>query len=165
MDDNRQNPDNIKDTIENKPKRNMVKIIVPILVAAAVFGIWAYKNLTPVDTSDKDTSKFALDATEDFDLEEILSHGLPVMIDLGADYCEPCREMAPILKELNQEYRGKAVIKFVDIEKNQGVAQGFGIALIPTQFFFDKEGEFRGRHEGFLSKEDIISIFGELGVK
>jgi thioredoxin 1 len=154
------------DIIPDKPQRPIIKILVPVLVIAVIFGIWAYKNLLPAsDVKDEDTSEFALDATEDFNLEEILSHGLPVLIDFGADYCAPCREMAPILDELNKEYRGRAVIKFVDIQKNPRASEGFGITVIPTQFFFDKEGTPYSYHEGFLSRENIIRAFEELGVE
>lgn len=151
---------------KGESKRPMVKIVVLVLVVAAIFGIWAYKNLLPGNKAQEyDTSEFALDATEDFDLEQILSHGLPVMIDFGADYCAPCREMEPILEKVNKDYRGRAVIKFVDVQKNPQVAGGFGIKFIPTQFFFDAEGKPYGYHEGFLPEEEIIRILKELGAE
>lgn len=156
----------MNDNRNNGGNAPIIKIVVPVLVVAVIFGIWAYKNLLPDGgTEEGDMSEFALDATEDFNLEEILSHGMPVMIDFGADYCAPCREMAPILQDLNKEYRGRAVIKFVDIQKNPEAAEGFGITLIPTQFFFDSQGSPHVYHEGFLSGEDIIRVFEELGVE
>lgn len=148
-----------------QPRKPIIKIIVPFLVAAVIFGIWAYKNLLPGNKMEQDASEFALDATENFDLEKILSHGLPVMIDFGADYCAPCREMEPILEKVNRDYRGRAVIKFVDVQKNPRVAGEFGIKVIPTQFFFDAEGKPYGYHEGFLPEEEIIRILKEIGME
>jgi thioredoxin 1 len=145
-------------------EKQVKQIIVPILIVIVVFGIWAFKNADS-NNENLDTSEFALDATEDFDLEEILSHGLPVMIDFGADSCLPCKEMAPVLKELNKEYRGKAVIKFVDVWKNQSAAEGFPLRAIPTQFFFDKDGNPYAYHEGGMDKASIIEVLEELGVE
>ena len=149
--------------IENKRVTNF---LVPILIVIAVFGIWAYKNAGSTDKRENaDTSEFALDATDNFNLEEIIAHGLPVMIDFGADACAPCKEMAPVLKELNQEYRGRAVIKFVDVWRNQNAAAGFPLRVIPTQFFFDKDGNPYAYHEGGMDKASIIKVLKELGVE
>ncbi|MEA4861536.1 MAG: thioredoxin family protein [Sphaerochaeta sp.] len=84
---------------------------------------------------------FALYATEPLDLEKLRSYGLPIMIDFGADSCIPCKEMAPILKDLNARLQGKAIIRFVDVWKNQKLSEGFPIRVIPTQIFFDSEGK------------------------
>lgn len=152
----------------NQGKRHgtAVKIVIPILIIMVVFGIWAYKNMLPDDGKvDEDVSEFALEATKDFDLETILSYGMPTMIDFGASYCAPCREMAPILVKVNKDYRGKAMIKYVDVEKNPQAAGEFGVSVVPTQFFFDDKGQPYGYHEGFLPEEEIIRVLGELGVK
>lgn len=154
------------DTVQDRPTKPIKKVVVPILVVVIIFGIWAYKNiLLGSIAGEEDTSEYALDATKDLDLEEILSHGLPVMIDFGADYCAPCREMAPVLVRLNKEYRGRAIIKFVDVQKNSSAAGEFGVSVIPTQFFFDRNGEPYGYHEGLLPEQEIIRIFEELGVE
>ena len=149
-----------------KPRRPIAKIIVPILVVAVIFGIWAYKNL-PLGsaTGEEELSEFALDATEDFDLEQILSYGLPVMIDFGADYCAPCREMEPILEKVNKDYRGRAVIKFVAVQKNLQAAGEFGLRVVPPQIFFDSKGQPYVYHEGFLPEEEIVRILEEIGVE
>ena len=148
-----------------QPRKPVIKIIVLFLVAAVIFGIWAYKNLLPGSKTEQDDSEFALDATEDFDLERFLSHGLPVMINFRADYCTTCREMDPILEKVNRDYRGRAVIKSVDVDKNLQAAAKFGIWVIPTQFFFDAEGKPYGYHEGFLPEEEIIRILKEIGME
>lgn len=90
--------------------------------------------------------------------------GLPRMVDLGADKCIPCKEMAPILVELKKEYAGKATIDFIDVWKNPQAGEPYGVRIIPTQIFFDRDGKEVWRHEGFLPKADIVAKLKELGV-
>jgi thioredoxin 1 len=91
--------------------------------------------------------------------------GLVTMVDLGAKKCIPCKMMAPILEELQEEYAGLASIVFIDVWEHREQAQRFGIRSIPTQIFYDKQGKEVTRHVGFMSKEDIIETLIQLGVK
>ncbi|GMU39058.1 MAG: thioredoxin family protein [Phycisphaerae bacterium] len=88
---------------------------------------------------------------------------LPRLVDVGAEKCEACRAMAPILAELKAVYAGRARIDFVDFWKEPDAAEGYGVRVIPTQIFFDRSGKEVWRHEGFLPKEDIIARLKELG--
>lgn len=90
--------------------------------------------------------------------------GLVTMVDLGAHKCIPCKMMAPIIAELQKEYHGRASIIFIDVWKHREQAQRFGIRVIPTQIFYDKDGKEIGRHVGFLDKESIVATFEKLGV-
>jgi len=92
------------------------------------------------------------------------ANGLPALIDLGAGECIPCKMMAPILEELKKEYAGRFEVRFIDVWKNPDEAGKYGIKLIPTQIFHDASGKELFRHEGFFSKEDILSKWKELGV-
>jgi thioredoxin 1 len=89
---------------------------------------------------------------------------LPRLVDLGADKCIPCKMMTPILKELKQEYTGQMQVDFIDVWKNPAAGKPYKIKLIPTQIFYDTKGRELFRHEGFISKEDILAKWGELGV-
>ena len=91
--------------------------------------------------------------------------GLVTLVDLGATACIPCKMMAPILKEIREEYQGRAAVIFLDVWKDPTPARRLGIRTIPTQVFYDKEGREVGRHEGFLDKKSIIAAFEKLGVK
>jgi thioredoxin 1 len=93
------------------------------------------------------------------------THGLPRLVDLGRGTCIPCKQMAPILSELSQEYRGRAVVEAIDLRDEPGAAAKYGIKLIPTQIFFNDKGAEVWRHEGFLPKDQIVAKFAELGVK
>jgi len=151
-----------------------IKIIIPILLLCVVAGIWAVKN------SQKNTEKI--------DLEKLKSYKLPIIIDFGADSCIPCKEMAPVLKELNEELQGKAIIKFVDVWKYQALAEGYPISVIPTQILIDTEGKpytpkdpeamqmklyslretnehVFTAHEGGMTKEQLLSALKEMGLK
>ena len=66
---------------------------------------------------------------------------LPCMIDFYADWCQPCKMVAPILEELQEEYKGKLVIYKVNTEEQQELAQVFGIQSIPSLLFVPKEGQ------------------------
>jgi thioredoxin 1 len=170
------------------PRKLLLRILIPILIIAIAAGIYFYKN--PISGDDTSTD-FGLDATEDFNLDKILSHDLPVIIDFGSDSCIPCQEMAPVLAELNKELRGKAVVKFVDVWKNQEAAQNLPLEVIPTQFFFMADGspyvpadpeaaaqqgfimytmKTTGEHvytvhQGGLDKETIMAVLKEMGMK
>lgn len=78
------------------------------------------------------------------------------MADLGSTSCVPCKLMEPIIEELQQEYKGRAAILFVDVAKDRESARKFNIRAIPTQIFFDATGKEVWRHAGFLEKKVII---------
>jgi thioredoxin 1 len=85
-------------------------------------------------------------------------------MDLGSVTCIPCKMMAPILEQLKKEYAGRLQVTFIDVNKDGEAARKYGIRLIPTQIFFDASGKERFRHEGFMSREDILAKWKELGV-
>ncbi len=89
---------------------------------------------------------------------------LPRLVDLGADKCIPCKMMAPILEELQVEYKEKFEVVFIDVWKDPAAGRRHGIRLIPTQIFFDASGRELYRHEGFFSREDILKKWHELGI-
>jgi len=85
------------------------------------------------------------------------------MVNLGAQNCVPCRMMAPILAELTEEYQGRAVIAYIDVDINPNQAQRFGVRIIPTQIFHDAQGREISRHTGFMDKAGIVAVLAELG--
>lgn len=94
-----------------------------------------------------------------------IAQGRPRLVDLGADRCLPCKAMAPILEELRAEYAGRLEVTFIDVWQDPQAAAPFRIQVIPTQIFYDPDGRELARHEGFLSKADILAQWGALGVK
>jgi thioredoxin 1 len=96
---------------------------------------------------------------------EVPVKGMVTLVDLGANACIPCRMMAPIMTKLEKDYQGKAAIIFIDVWKDKGPADRFGIQAIPTQIFFDKTGKEVLRHLGFMSEKEIVSQLKKMGVK
>jgi thioredoxin 1 len=106
----------------------------------------------------------AFTAEEASSVPEIPVKDMVTMVDLGADKCIPCKLMAPILRDLQKEYEGKAAIRFIDVWKHPEEQKKFRAFVIPTQIFYDKEGKEIYRHQGFLGKDSIVAVLKEAGV-
>jgi thioredoxin 1 len=193
--------------VAKSKKSLIIKISIPILLILIVSSIWIFKNsqnnqssgtLENKDSSNftsndksmenKSNSDFALNVTEKLDLEKLKSYHVPIIIEFGSDSCIPCKQMAPIIEALNEDLQDKAIIKFVDVWKNQSLADGYPISVIPTQIFIDTNGkpynpvdpnalqmiQYSDKttnehtftaHEGTLTKEQLQSILKEMGMK
>ena len=89
---------------------------------------------------------------------------LPMLVDLGKGTCIACKKMKPILEELTKEYEGRAIVKVIDLRYEPQAARQYGVRLIPTQIFYDSEGNEVYRHQGFMDKRSIEMKFAEMGV-
>jgi len=98
-------------------------------------------------------------------LPQVPVPGTVTMVDLGAKKCIPCKMMAPIIEELASEYKGRVAVLFIDVWENPDAGPKFGLRAIPTQIFYDVAGKEISRHEGFLDKESIVTVFKQQGVK
>jgi thioredoxin 1 len=98
------------------------------------------------------------------DFKKAIASGKPVLVDFGANSCVPCRQLRPILKEINKEYSEKASVLVIDVYKYQGLAGQYKIQLIPTLVFFDSKGKEVFRHVGVLDKDKIIAKLKEIGM-
>ena len=97
--------------------------------------------------------------------KEMVKIPLPKLLDFGAGTCIPCKKMAPILQELEKEYKGRVVIKVIEVYKERELTKVNEIRLIPTQIFFDSKNQEVYRHVGFMDKEQIKKVFEKMGVK
>ena len=88
-------------------------------------------------------------------------------VEIGSVNCIPCKAMQPIMKEVEEEYRGQVKIVFHDVwtEKGKTDAMKYNIRIIPTQVFLDKDGKEYFRHEGYFPKDDLVKVIKMQGVK
>ena len=86
---------------------------------------------------------------------------LPAIVDFYADWCGPCKMVAPILEDLGKQYAGKLNIYKVDTEREQELAAAFGIRSIPSLLFIPKEGKPQ-MAMGALPKESFVQVIEEL---
>ncbi|RLD26606.1 MAG: thioredoxin [Bacteroidetes bacterium] len=85
------------------------------------------------------------------------SGDMPAIIDFYADWCGPCKMVAPILEELSDEYAGKINIYKVDTEKEQELSSVFGIRSIPSILFIPKDGQPM-MQPGALPKDSLVQV-------
>ena len=90
----------------------------------------------------------------DENFKSYLEGNAPVVVDLWAEWCGPCRMIGPIIEELAHEYEGKVAIGKMDVDENSDVPVEYGIRNIPTILFF-KNGELVEKHVGITSRVDL----------
>ena len=133
---------------------SVVKIILLIMVVFMAAGV-LYISVVRPNAVLKNGSRS--------DDSAVAGDSLPVLVDLGADRCVPCKMMAPILEELKKEYKGELNIIFLDVWKDPKLGREYRIFTIPTQIFFDENGRELYRHIGYYSREEILKKWKELG--
>jgi len=93
--------------------------------------------------------------------QEVLKSPVPVVVDFWAEWCGPCKQVAPVLDELAGEYDNRVRIGKVNIEEDQELATDYGVRAIPTFLLF-KGGEVAGQIVGMVSKRDLKAQFDKL---
>ena len=92
---------------------------------------------------------------------EVLNSKLPVLVDFWAEWCVPCRMLAPIVEEIAEEYEGKIIVGKMNVDEAPETAGIYGIQSIPTIILFHK-GEIVKQSIGVVPKDQLISLFSEL---
>lgn len=93
---------------------------------------------------------------------EVIASEQPVLVDFWAEWCMPCRNLAPIVDSVAEEFAGKAKVGKVDIDNNRGIAMKYGITAIPTIIIF-KGGQVAKKFVGFKKKDELAAAMTEAG--
>ncbi|HZK39754.1 MAG TPA: thioredoxin domain-containing protein [Clostridia bacterium] len=189
----------MKNSTAQENKKNLaLKIIIPVLLVAIVTGIFGVKKLQEKREVNDNGSvaqgetngnpDFAYAVTGEFDIEKLKSYRLPIVIEFGADWCGPCKQMKPILTALNKELLGKAIVRTIDTDKYGSQLSEYNFQYIPTQIFINADGTPYNppnaaemqmdlhydsvtkelsytTHTGVLSKQALLDILKEMGMK
>ena len=140
--------------------RGRSKPTLLVLISAVVSGIFVACSGDADERVTVQSDEGTAENTQDENKER-----LPTLLDFGRGRCIPCKKMKPILQEIAVLYQGKLEVEIIDVGEQPGMAKRYRIRLIPTQVFFDAQGEEVYRHEGFLGKREIISKLTEMGLK
>jgi thioredoxin 1 len=101
-----------------------------------------------------DTIKHVTDASFE---DDVLKSGQPVLLDFWAEWCGPCKMIAPMLDEVAEELNGKVTIAKINIDDNPRTPQRFNVRGIPTLILF-KNGQVEGQKVGALRKADLAAF-------
>jgi thioredoxin 1 len=86
-------------------------------------------------------------------------------VELGADWCEPCKNMRPVMDSIQKKYGSQILVKFIDVVKNSKEAEPFKITVMPTQVFLDTNNIEIHRHKGFYHEDSIHVFLQSKGLK
>lgn len=106
------------------------------------------------------SSEHVLEATDANFEDEILQSDVPALVDFWAEWCMPCKMLAPTIDEIAQEYEGKLKVASVDTDSNRDVSMKYGVSAIPTLMLF-KDGEVVRKFVGLQQKADLKAAIDE----
>ena len=104
-----------------------------------------------------DTIKYISDASFDAD---VMHSTTPVLVDYWAEWCGPCKAIAPILEEISTEQSGKLQVTKVNVDENPGLARTFDVMSIPTLLVF-QDGEVKRKLVGAMGKSQLLDALDE----
>ena len=92
---------------------------------------------------------------------EVIQADIPVLVDFWAEWCQPCRMLAPTIEEIANEYKGKAMVGKLDTDANRETSMKYNISAIPTVILF-KDGEVQKKFVGLTSKDQFKTALDDV---
>lgn len=135
-----------------------VRLLILVVVTLAAFGVVSLKQRGTADPPEQTPAVSPMESHEAAPMP-----ALPRLVDVGADQCIPCKMMIPVLEALRTEYAGRLKVDVIDAWKYPAAAAPYRVYAIPTQIFYAPDGRELARHEGFISKADILAMWRKLG--
>jgi len=125
----------------------VMRIIFVVLIILTAAGIVIYKNSSlPENEPDYSVQK------------------LPTLLMFSSTGCPYCQIMIPILEEMQEEYKGQINIEIIDAYEHPEEAEKYPIISFPTLILLDSDGDQIGRHDGYISKENLVKALKKEGV-
>ena len=106
-------------------------------------------------------NKNTINVSDDSFDQDVLQADLPVLVDFWAEWCGPCKMIAPILDEIAQSFAGKVTIAKINVDQNSKTSAKYGVRGIPTLILF-KDGNVEATKVGALSKSQLTDFLNEL---
>lgn len=130
-----------------------------MLIMVLSFALWSCNDKTKVETS----AEQKIEAVSKQDTSATKAQ--ITFYELGSVNCIPCKQMKPVMESIEKKYGDQIKVIFYDVNKEPNRTEEFGIRLIPTQVFINKEGKEIHRHEGFYPESEIDKFLSEQGLK
>jgi len=141
------------------------KLAIILVFVVIVAGIYFYKTrIIPPALPIEDVSVPAGNAAVET-FQQVFSHNLPVLTELGAEWCAPCKQMKPVLQKIRADYSGKLVVDQVNVDMETDKVHSYApyvqLRVIPVQLLIAADGKLLWKHEGYIGEAELRRIISE----
>lgn len=142
-----------------------IALLAVILVAVGIIFVKKKNDeaLAASKAKVEGSASIDLQSADEFVPDKWLKSGVPVLLEFGASWCPPCKIQHPILEKVAKEYKGKVIIKYIDVDKFQSIAVNYPVQALPTQVLFTSEGKPLPLTEALMRKYYSLNSYSRHG--